>query len=157
MHYRAPLLIFSISFCLFILMDYGGVRSPDSELVFRVAESLAAGRGFAIDAPLAKARTFGITRGMDGRLYTVFPPFESVALVPFVDFGRSINKTGWYTSFPLPVSHYVDLQPLLESSGGKIKQRWKPAAENLQEHALRFLCSAFNPLITSLTVVVFWL
>jgi len=155
MRIRLLIALFFICFLCYLLMDYGGVRSPDSEIVFRVAESLATGKGFTVAEPLAKSPTFGIFRGVDGRLYSYFPPFESILLTPLIQMGKWINKTGWYANFPLPVSHFVDLQPLLVRVNGKIKQRWDPPEQNLDEHALRFLASWFNPLISSLTMTLF--
>ena len=41
------LLVLCVSATVFGLTNYGGIRAPDSEVVFRVAESLATDGSFA--------------------------------------------------------------------------------------------------------------
>ena len=68
---------------MYALTAYGGVRSPDGEAVYRVAESLALRGTFAVEEEL-DWKGFGLSRGRDGRLYSVFGPLLSLAEAPFV-------------------------------------------------------------------------
>ena len=49
----AVIALFLASLLLNLLVDYGGVRSPDSEIVMRTAESLARRGDFAVERELA--------------------------------------------------------------------------------------------------------
>lgn len=61
---------------------HGAIRTPDSEVVFRVAVSLATHGSFAVDNDLEAWRGFGLPQGREGRRYAVFSPLLSVLEAP---------------------------------------------------------------------------
>jgi hypothetical protein len=142
------LLLFLSSLLLYSLTAYGGVRSPDAEMIFRVGQSLADGRGFTVEAIDIYPR-FGVAPGEDGRLYSIYPPFSSLALVPVIKMAEAVNSSGWYEGMEPPLSHYVDrgLWRIL---------RGEPAGDR-QPHALRFLASFFNVVVSALCVALFFM
>jgi len=142
-----------VCFVFFFLTHHGGVRAPDEEVVFQVAESLAGGRGYALTSDLAGAPGFGAAKGVDGKEYSVYPPGNSVWLAPMVALAREINATGWYEGIGLPPSYYVDsfLQQLINPN-----PMGNPGG-NPRDHALRFLVTTFNLVTSVLCVLMFWL
>jgi hypothetical protein len=128
---------------------YGGIRSTDSEIVFRTAQSLAGNGSFAVSEGVLW-EGFGLAEGKDGRFYSIFGPGQSLLLVPFVWIGETLNSIGWYKNLPIPIhpSHQVG-QGLFYYVGNV-----QPV--DLQPHALRAAVSLFNVLVSALTVLVFW-
>src|SRR6185369_490553 len=57
----------------YALLMYGGVRSPDSEVVFQTGQAIADHGTTAVDG-IWGWPGFGIARGVDGRHYSVFGP-----------------------------------------------------------------------------------
>ncbi|HVP56835.1 MAG TPA: phospholipid carrier-dependent glycosyltransferase, partial [bacterium] len=144
---RSALAVFLICFAVYAVTNYGGVRPPDSEVVFRVAESLADGRGFS-PRDLESWPGFGVATGTGGGLYSIYPPMESLVLVPAVKLGQWINQSGWYLNHSVPFSHYV---------GNGLNHIMFGAPESdLRPHALRYLVSWFDVLVSALTVVVLY-
>lgn len=133
----------------FFLTHHGGVRAPDEEVVFKVAESLADGRGYELTTDLDQAPGFGAAKGVDGKQYSVYPPGNSVWLAPMVALAREINATGWYEGIYLPMSYYVD--------SGLVRLFQGNPVGNPRVHALRFLVTTFNLVTSVLCVLVFWL
>ena len=146
---RPSLFLFLLCISFYTVIQYGGIRAPDAEVVFRVGENLADGNGFGVTADLESWKGFGVARGKDSVLYSVYPPGESIALVPFILSARLINKTAWYENVHLPLSHYVN--------DGFRKMYYKTTETQLEPHALRFLCSLFNVLTATLGVLIFYL
>jgi len=134
----------------YTVMSYGGIRSPDSEVVFRTTESLVLRGSFAVSQELTW-KGFGLTEGKNGKLYSLFGPLEAVAAVPFYAIALSINATGWYEKRPasVPVSHYTG-DGLIEFVSGEIPH-------DLGPHALRAVVCLFNIVIGSLSVILFFL
>ncbi|MBL7995186.1 hypothetical protein JNM05_07420 [bacterium] len=145
---RPGLLLFMLCIFFYTIIQYGGIRAPDAEVVFRVGENLADGNGFGVTSNLENWKDFGVAYGKDSVLYSVYPPGESVALVPFILTARWINQTGWYENISIPLSHYVN--------DGFRKTFYRKPETNLEPHALRFLCSAFNILAASFGVLIFY-
>ncbi|MDY6905786.1 MAG: glycosyltransferase 87 family protein [Thermodesulfobacteriota bacterium] len=143
--------LLSVCLSLFILMSYGGIRTPDGEIVFRVGESLARHGHFAIDAPLATWEPFAVLKGRQNNLYGVFAPAQSILLAPLIKAGLIINKTGWYehTPLPIPASFGVDAQSLKHYAFGI-------PPDNPEPHALRFIASFFNPIAASFLLLIFF-
>lgn len=147
---RATLIIFLAALVLFSAGNYGGMRSPDSEIVFRVGESIAAGRGFSVQEDLALWKGFGVTAGRDGRQYAIFGPLQSLAAAPFIAGAALVNSTRWYEhAGRIPVSFY--------SGRGLIDYLRLREPADLEPHALRFIVSFFNALVAAFCVAVFWL
>lgn len=141
------LAVFLACLLLYTLTDYGGIRSPDNEVVFRAAMSFAARCGLDVEQQITDWDGFGVARARDGREYPVFGPAESIALAPFVLAGRAILASGW--------SPPVAPQPSLYVADGLFVALYRAPMRNPVPHALRLLCSLYNVLIGALCVVVF--
>lgn len=63
---RYTLLFFGVSLIIYTMMTYGGLRSPDSEIVFRTAESLITQKSWAVEEELPWP-DFGLREGKDGK------------------------------------------------------------------------------------------
>lgn len=148
---RQTILLIATTAAVYTLFSYGGIRSPDSEIVFRTAEALAATGTFALTTDITQIKGFGLPQGKDGQLYSLFGPGESLFAAPFVKIALIINRTRWYEHVPrlIPVSHYVD--------AGILTFVDSKTPENLEPHALRFLVSCFNVVVGSLCVGLFFL
>jgi hypothetical protein len=147
---RYGILLFCLCLFFFGLIPYGGVRSSDSEVVFRVAESIADRGVFYLEHDLENWHAFGVATGRADRPYAIFGPLESVLLAPVVKMGELVNQTGWYKSLVpvLPLSHYTD-RGFFDFLEGNTTSEPRP-------HALRMICSLFNVLVTAFCVYVFW-
>ncbi|PWT93471.1 MAG: hypothetical protein C5B54_01780 [Acidobacteria bacterium] len=128
MNTKVAFILFTLCMVVYICTDVGTVNSPDSEIVFRQAESLAL-TGSLIVHPLENWKHFGVARGKDDRLYPVFGIGEALALVPLIKV---------ITYFDLP--HHIDLTPFM--------------AAKETSTILRFYGSLLNILITALSVVI---
>jgi tetratricopeptide (TPR) repeat protein len=142
-------LVLTVAAAAFLLTHYGGVRSPDSEVVFRTAEQLATRGSFAIDT-LHTWPGFGTAKGVDGQNYSVFGPLQSIVLVPFIAVAQQINATHWYEAYPslLKPSYHVH-EHFAKALLGRTD-------ENRPAHALRFLVSFSNVLIILLSVAILY-
>lgn len=144
---KQVLAVFLICLGAYSLTNYGGVRSPDSEVVFRVAESLADGRGFA-PKDLESWPGFGVSRGTGGNLYSVYPPMESLVFAPAVKLGRWINQSHWYEGRRIPLSHYV--------GSGLNNVIFGIPEQDLRPHALRYAVSWLDVLVSALVAAAFY-
>ena len=145
----SPIFLFLLTLALYALMNYGGIRSPDSDVVFRVAESLSARGSFDVPEHLEGYRGFGVALGIDGRNYALFGPAQSVLSVPLVKLAGIMNRVRWFNSITLPLNHYVD--------EGLMYPMPKRGPAHPELHGSRFIVSFFNMIITALGVLVFWL
>jgi hypothetical protein len=133
---------------LYWFSAYGGVRSPDCEVVFRTAESLALRGTWAVE-PLEDWPQFGTAGGVDGRRYSKFGPLPSLVLVPPVWIAAGVAEAGWLDRWDgLPLSHFA--------GGG-----WRHLAKgtrpgDARPHVLRFAAAWMNPLLAALGVLAFW-
>ena len=136
---------------IFSIMSYWGIRSPDSEIKFRVTEALATRGSFAVSEGLHGWESFGLSKGTDGELYAVFGPVESIAAVPLYKLAEMINRTGWYRNAPFLVakSYYINAG-LVDFLRGSVPR-------DLAPHALRTVVSAFNIVVSAMCVPVFFL
>jgi hypothetical protein len=142
--------LFLLSAFLYGFVTYGGVRSSDSEVVFRVAESLARRGNFSVERELEGWRGFGVARANGGKLYSIFGPLESILLAPIVKMGDLVNETGWYKQYAplLPLSQFTD--------AGFFDYLRRITTRNPRPHALRMLASIYNVLVSALSVFIFW-
>ena len=140
--------LFLFSFATYVLFSYGGVRSPDSEVVFRTAEALATRGSFALERDLEFWPGFGARTGLDGRRYSIFGPGQAIVAAPFVRLGQALNRTRWYEGHErlIPVSHYQGTG-LVDFRAGRVPSDVEP-------HVLRFQVTLLNSLVTAATVVV---
>lgn len=143
--------LLSLCFFAYLITDFGGVRSSDSELVFRVAQSLANEGSFAIKSNLENWQGFGVVEVRQAKYYVIFGPLESVLLTPIVKVAEYINSAHWYEAYGriIPLSYFIDDGLLLQVKNAR--------AANLEPHALRLLSSVFNLIVSTLIVYVFWL
>lgn len=131
------------------LTSYGGVRSPDGEAVYRVSESLARHGSFAVEQEL-DWRGFGLSRGRDGRLYSIFGPLPSLAGAPFVALADAClaDSPRAGTTVPFGPSFHV-------GDGLPAAVRGEHPAEP-RPHALRFAASWAVVLAGAAGVLVFF-
>jgi len=80
---RLGLGLFAATFVACLCFAYGGTRSADGEIMYRVGRSLALHGTAAVD-PLERWPEFGIARGQDGKAYAIYGPVLSLALVPAI-------------------------------------------------------------------------
>ncbi len=145
------LLLFTFCIGAYCLMAYGGIRSPDGEIIFRTGEALAANGSMALKYDLAAWRGFGVARGLDGQLYTGYAPGQSILMVPMIKLAMKINRSRWFETetFSIPISFAV--------SGDSLKDYiHETLPEYPEKHALRFLVSFFTPLVSAFVMVVFF-
>ena len=144
---RQALAVLLICLGVYSATNYGGVRPPDSEVVFRVAEALIDGRGFS-PKDLESWPGFGVSPGRNGRLYAVYPPVESLALAPVAKAAQAMDRTGWYRGRSIPYSHYV--------ADGLGAVMFRAPIRNLEPHALRFVVSWFDVFVSALVAAAFY-
>ncbi len=148
---RTSLLLFAASVVIYTLLSYGGIRSPDSEIVFRTTESLATRSTFAVREGTPVWPGFGIAKGVDGREYSVFGPGQSVAAVPMYALAE------WLVPEHSELSE-SSVGPSLYVRGGFDFSVKGVAPRDLRPHAVRTMVSYINVIVGALTVVVFfWL
>ena len=138
-----------ICLLLYGLTNYGGTRSPDGDVVFRSAEALATDGSFALKSELESWQGFGMVRGKDGNLYSIFGPGQAIVAVPFVLLAHSLNRGDWFRNVNLPISHYAGF-------GVKVVlDETRPA--DMRPHADRFVVSWLGPLAGALGATTFLL
>jgi hypothetical protein len=93
---------------VFVLLSYGGLRSPDTEIVYRVAESLVDHGDWELRGEIEGwPPGFGGAVGRDGRRFSVYGPGQSVFLAPLVPLGRALASLGVWNRVHPPASHFV--------------------------------------------------
>ncbi|MBK8231172.1 MAG: hypothetical protein IPK72_11405 [Candidatus Eisenbacteria bacterium] len=144
---RWTLFVFIAALLIFGLTAYGGVRSPDNEVVFRAAESFASRGLLDLGPDLGDWDGFGLARGRDRNLYPIFGPLESIALAPFVGIGRSL-AANYPAGAPLSPSFYVDDGFTTVMEGTPLRARGS--------HALRLACAGYNLLVAAGCAALFF-
>ena len=143
--------LFLMSLVVYEVTSYGGIRSPDGEIAYRVGESLAHRGGFAVADDIPAWPRFGLAPGVDGRNYAVFGPALSLAVALPLKLAARLSFERWVAdaAIDVPISHYVNgsLQRYIDS---------RPV-DAPGPHALRWLAVQANILFGALSVVVFWL
>src|SRR5438046_2378170 len=79
--------LFVTFFVIYAITSSGGLEIVDSEMRYRTAQSWLDGRGGALDPRLG---SIGVPAA-DGREYSVYGPFQSVLMMPFVALVRLIS------------------------------------------------------------------
>jgi len=142
--------LFALCVLFFALMSYGGIRSSDSEVVFRMGESIAMRGSISLESDLEDWPAFGVAYGRNHALYSVFGPLESVVLAPIIKTADWMNQTGWY----VPLTPFLSLSHFAE--GGYFNYLEGVATRTPRPHALRMLCAIYNILVSAFGVFVFW-
>ncbi|MEE3332506.1 MAG: hypothetical protein VX246_16690 [Myxococcota bacterium] len=142
---RDALALFALCGVACVLFSYGGIRSPDGEVGFRTARSLALSGEFAVDEELGW-KGFGLATGLDGQRYSIFGPLLPLVTVPWVWAGESIADSWVSTETTVPVSFYI----------GQANHRFDRAITDARPHAVRFVATQFNGLATAAGVVLFY-
>ncbi len=147
------LIIFLINLIVYGLFNYGGTRSPDSEIVFRTTESLLFRQEFAVQEPISWDY-FGLGPGKDNKHYSIFGPAESIAAVPFLYLANYLKgqKIFLVDSSKVPLSFRVSNNN--REAGLYYLENKRPA--NLTGHYERFIVSFFNVFIGALSGVFFF-
>jgi hypothetical protein len=141
------LLVFCVCLAVYSITNYGGIRPPDSEAVFRVAASVADGKGFS-PKDIESWPGFGVAPGRNGELYSVYPPVESFYFVPAVKIAELVNRSGWYLHHSVPMSHYV---------GNGLRQvMFNVPERDLRDHALRYVVSWFDVAASALVATLLY-
>src|SRR5690242_13997692 len=89
----AALALFLASFAVYLLTCYGGVRSPDAEVMFLGAQAIAEHGSLALERD-TDWHGFGVARGRDGRQYSVFGPLTSIVAAPIVLVMERVVRSG---------------------------------------------------------------
>ncbi len=144
---RHLIYIFLVCFAVYGITNYGGIRAPDSEVVFRVAETIIDSMSFS-PRELEAWPGFGVSPGKGGKSYSVYPPMESVVLVPAVIAARWINQSGWHDSIRPPVSHFY--------GRSLYSVFFREPLSYPEAHALRYLVSLADVGISAITVTVLY-
>jgi hypothetical protein len=142
--------LFTVCVALFALMSYGGIRSSDSEVVFRMGESIATRGSLALEHDLEEWHAFGVAFGRNHALYSIFGPLESIVIAPIIKVADWINETEWYVPLTpmLTLSHFTE--------GGFYNYVQGVSTKAPRPHALRMLSAIYNVLVSAFGVFVFW-
>ena len=141
--------LFFTAILVYTLLMYGGIRSPDSEIVFRTSESLVLRNTFAVPEKLAAWPQFGLPKGRDGRCYSVFGPGQAIAAVPLVKLGLWLERKGIGT-------HAAWVAPSRYHGKGPAHAMRQNAAANPAPHFLRFVTSFLSVFVCAGCVIVFF-
>ncbi len=107
--YRRAWFLPVLAGCVYFLLAYGGLRSPDTEIVYRVAMSLVDHGDWQLRGEIEGwPPGFGGAIGRDGKRFSVYGPGQSVFLAPFVPLGRAMASLGVWRRIQPPLSHFVD-------------------------------------------------
>lgn len=146
-------IIFLISLIVYGLFNYGGIRSPDSEIVFRTTESLVLRHEFSVPEPIS-FNYFGLGPGKDQKRYSIFGPTQSILSIPLLELGYYLKNHNIeiIDSTKIPLSFHVN-------NNGKyaglyfLKDERPPT---LNGHFERFIVSFFNVIVGALSGVFFF-
>ena len=134
---------------LYALFNYGGIRSPDSEIVFRTTQSLVLRNELAVQKPL-NWTYWGLGIGTDKKHYSIFGPAESIFTIPLLKFAYYLEKRNLtIDSNYIPISFHV-LSDNKDAGLYFIKGKRPPLMEG---QYIRYIVSFFNVLIGALSGV----
>ena len=142
-----PLIIFFVNLIIYALFNYGGIRSPDSEIVFRTTESLILRNNFKIPEAI-DWENFGLSVGTDNKKYSIFGPAESIAAVPLLKLAYFLERNNFIPdSSDIPISFYVGIDDNL--AGTYYIENKRPPL--MEAQFVRFIISFFNSIIGALS------
>ena len=148
-----PAIIFLINLFFYALFNYGGIRSPDSEIVFRTTESLVLRNEFAVLEPIS-FNYFGLGPGIDGKRYSIFGPAQSILTIPLLKVAYWLKNKNIQIidSTKVPLSFHINNDN--QDAGLFFLKDKRPS--NLNGHFERFIVSFFNVLVGALSGVIFF-
>ena len=148
-----PVIIFFTNLIVYGFFNYGGIRSPDSEIVFRTTESLLHQHEFAVQEPISWDY-FGLGPGKDNKRYSIFGPAESILAVPFLYVADYLKNNNIFLvdNDIIPLSFHVNNSG--ELAGVYYLNNEKPPTFN--GHYERFIVSFFNVFVGALSGVLFF-
>ena len=147
-----PVIIFFLNLVLYTLFNYGGLRIPDSEIVFRTTESLALRNDFSVPEPIDYF-FWGLGPGIDQKHYSIFGPAESILAVPMLKIAYLLERNNLkIDSTHIPISFYV-------SSNNKAAGNYYIAGKlppDMKGQYARFVVSFFNSIISAIAGVFYY-
>ena len=147
-----PVIIFFLNLILYSLFNYGGLRIPDSEIVFRTTESLALRNDFSVPEPI-NFTFWGLGPGTDNKRYSIFGPVESILAVPLLETAYFLeNNNLIIDSTHIPISFYV-LTNYIAAGNYFIEGKLPP---NMHGQYTRFVVSFLNSIISAISGVFFY-
>lgn len=148
-----PAIIFIINLVIYSLFNYGGIRSPDSEIVFRTTQSLALRHDFAVPEPIDWTY-FGLGKGTDNRRYSIFGPAESIIAVPLLKTAYFLTQNNIsIDNNYIPLSFHVPSGDTL--AGVYFLEGKRPPV--MRGQYIRFIVSFFNPIVGALSGIFLYL
>lgn len=147
-----PLYIFLVNLILYTIFNYGGIRSPDSEIVFRTTESLVQRGEFAVPEAI-NLTYFGLGPGKDEKRYSIFGPAQSIFAIPLLHLAYLVNVPDLIDSNLIPISFHVKNNH--KDAGIYYIEGKRPPS--LAGHHERFIVSFFNVFIGALSSVFFYM
>ena len=147
-----PIIIFVTNLIIYSLFNYGGIRSPDSEIVFRTTESLILRNEFAVPEPI-DWENFGLSPGTDNKRYSIFGPGESILATPILKIAYFLEAHNLIIDrSTIPISFHVMANNQL--AGEYFIESQPPPSMNGQY--IRFIVSFFNSFIGAISGVLFY-
>ena len=147
-----PVIIFFINLIIYSLFNYGGLRIPDSEIVFRTTESLALRNDFSVPEPIDYFY-WGLGSGIDNKHYSIFGPAESILAVPLLEIAYLLENNNLKIDSTLnPISFYVSSN---NKAAGIYFLEGKPPPEMRGQYE-RFVISFFNSIISAIAGVFYY-
>ncbi len=145
-----PFLVFIINLLVYSFFNYGGIRFPDSEIMYRATESLVVRGELSIPEGIHWNR-FGLGKGLDGKDYSLFGPTASIVAAPLLKIAYIVKNNFNYliNKKVIPISFHKN------NAGTYFFKGQTPP--NLDGHFERFVISFFNILISSIGAVLFYL
>lgn len=136
--------VFFASMILYLLTGYGGVRSPDAEVVFETCDALRSRGTWAVQGASAW-EGFALAPGRDQRRYSIFGPLQPLMCVPVLAAVDRLSPAGWYerARISIPPSHYV--------GPGLRQAALREPVTNPGAHARRSVVAwIFNPVVSAI-------
>ncbi|KAB2844463.1 MAG: DUF4835 family protein, partial [Ignavibacterium sp.] len=148
-----PVIIFFTTLIVYGLFNYGGIRSPDSEIVFRTTESLLHQKDFAVQEPISWDY-FGLARGKDNKSYSIFGPLESILAVPFLYAADYLKNNNIFLadSSIIPLSFHV----FSDNKDAGLYYLEDERPPTLAGHYERFIVSFFNVIVGAFSGIFFF-
>jgi hypothetical protein len=129
----------------------GHLHSPDGELNYRTAQSLARGQGFAIP-PYPGG--FGSRTGLDGKEYAQYGPLQPLLAAPFLLVGGALSgllPEAWFSHQAERLNRTVGFYRPTPNDPDGFEGLYP---NNHRERVTRAAVSLFNPVVTWISVWV---